>query len=170
LLNVKQIVGRWAFDNLDALQLIEPIEVQGLTDRAEDNWQPLLAIASLSGGDSLAIAKRSALALVAEQLEAEAREDPLPMLLYDIRDAFGGNDKIASEDLVQYLMELEHRPWAEWKGMQPMSKNQLAALLRPLKIQPMTVRLSSTRTPKGYKIEQFEDAFARYLPKTEEAE
>lgn len=166
LTKLKEHIARWVIDNIDVLGIAEPIEVPGLSDRAEDNWQPLFAIASVAGGDSLDKAKASALALLKEHLEAD--DNYLPLLLHDIREAFAGADKIASEELVHQLIQLEHRPWAEWKGMQRLSKNQLAALLRPLKIQPMTIRLSSTRTPKGYKIEQFEDAFARYLPPAED--
>jgi putative DNA primase/helicase len=51
--------------------------------------------------------------------------------------------------------------------MRPLSKHQLATLLRPLKIQPRTIRFSSTKTLKGYELAQFEDAFARYLPQAD---
>jgi hypothetical protein len=155
-------LARWSADNVETLRNASLIEVSGLSDRASDNWQPLLAIAALAGPAELERAKAAALTLLKASLEVD--EDRLPLLLHDIRDAIGTADKIASEDLVQKLASLEGRPWAEWTGRQPLSKHQLASLLRPLRIQPMTIRVSHTKTPKGYKREQFHDAFARYLP------
>ena len=56
----------------------------------------------------------------------------------------------------------EGRPWAEWKVGKPMSANVLARLLAPYEIKPETIR-TGDRTPKGYRLAQFEDAFSRYL-------
>jgi hypothetical protein len=39
-------------------------------------------------------------------------------------------------------------------------------LLAPFAIAPATIR-TAAGTPKGYLLAQFEDAFARYLPKVE---
>ena len=36
-------------------------------------------------------------------------------------------------------------------------------MLRPFRIRPRSVRVGD-ETAKGYRVEQFEDAFARYLP------
>jgi hypothetical protein len=57
---------------------------------------------------------------------------------------------------------IEGRSWAEWKAGKPLSSNGLARLLKPLKVRPETVRIGD-RTPKGYYVSQFEDAFRRYL-------
>jgi hypothetical protein len=49
------------------------------------------------------------------------------------------------------------------KSRKPLTKNRLAALLRPFKIHSGSIRLDEGRTPKGYRRRAFEDAFARYL-------
>ena len=41
------------------------------------------------------------------------------------------------------LVAKETRPWAEWKSGKPLTTNQLAALLRPHKIRPDTIKLSA---------------------------
>jgi Protein of unknown function (DUF3631) len=48
----------------------------------------------------------------------------------------------------------------------PITKNSLARLLKPYKIRPGTIRIGPGErdTAKGYKLVQFMDAFARYLP------
>src|SRR5262249_36513825 len=48
---------RWANDNLKALKEEDLARIEGLGDRANDNWRPLLAIARLAGEDWLASAR-----------------------------------------------------------------------------------------------------------------
>ena len=86
-------------------------------------------------------------------------------LLDDIRTIFRArdSDKLSSDVIVQELVRIEDRPWPEWgKPPKPMSKNQLARVLNPFEITPGTIR-DGEDTCKGYKLEQFNDAFARYL-------
>jgi Protein of unknown function (DUF3631) len=47
-----------------------------------------------------------------------------------------------------------------------VTQGWLAAMLRPFGIRPHTIRIGSS-TPKGYELKDFEDAFARYLPKND---
>ena len=68
-----------------------------------------------------------------------------------------------SEDIVNELVDIEDRPWAEWgRSRKPISKVQLARLLNPLGISPSTVRRGSL-TNKGYVRSQFEKAWKTYL-------
>jgi hypothetical protein len=89
-------------------------------------------------------------------------------LLADIRATFEERqqDRLSSAELVESLVALEGRPWAEWKGGKPITPNGLARLLAPFGIKPGTIR-TSAGTPKGYHRPQFDDAFARYLPEEE---
>src|SRR5437588_712897 len=61
---------------------------------------------------------------------------------------------------------MEERPWAEWRKGKPITPPQLASLLKPFGIEPRTIRFGEggKSSAKGYLREQFEDAFARYLP------
>src|SRR5262249_5888516 len=88
------------------------------------------------------------------------------MLLEDIRQIFldHGSDKIFSENLVKALHALEERPWSEWgQQRKPLSKTQLAGLLRPFEIRPTTIDIAYEKA-KGYKKTDFADAWERYLP------
>jgi hypothetical protein len=86
------------------------------------------------------------------------------MLLRDIKSLFDERetDRLSSSEIVEALAGLEGRPWAEWKGGKPMSKNQLAGLLRPFCIIPDTVRIG-TGTAKGYYRHAYDEAFDRFL-------
>jgi hypothetical protein len=87
------------------------------------------------------------------------------LLLGDVRAIFTERtaDRFASAELVEALVAIEGRPWAEWRNGKPITANGLARLLAPFHIAPATIRIGD-RTIKGYQRAQFEDTFARYLP------
>ena len=88
------------------------------------------------------------------------------MLLSDIRDILTsrGNDRVWSNDLATALAALEGRPWCEHKGHGAITANAIALLLQPYGIKPADIRKQEV-VRKGYRAKQFNDAFARYLPK-----
>jgi Protein of unknown function (DUF3631) len=88
------------------------------------------------------------------------------MLLHDVAVLFGigGVDRLSSEEIVNALAEMEHRPWAEWKSGRPITRTQLAKLLARFDIVPITVRLATGKTPKGYRLKAFSQALAHYPP------
>ena len=87
-----------------------------------------------------------------------------PMILADVRKAFDeeGVDRILSKDLVEYLIELEDRPWSEWRRGKPLTQNSLAFQLKRYNIKPKSIR-TGTHVFRGYEREDFDDAFLRYL-------
>jgi hypothetical protein len=60
------------------------------------------------------------------------------------------------------LVEIEGRPWAEYRHGKPLTQNQLARALKPIGIAPEVIREGNS-TPRGYMFGQFGDAFDRYL-------
>jgi Protein of unknown function (DUF3631) len=156
-------MARWAGDNMTALGDTDPAVPEELNDRAADAWAPLLAIAEAIGGGWPRRAREAAIELSGDETDTQSHGE---QLLGDIRDAFAEKnaDRLSSDELVAYLVRLEGRPWAELgKSRKPLTKNGLAALLRPFKIHSGSIRLDDGRTPKGYHRRAFEDAFARYL-------
>jgi hypothetical protein len=133
-----------------------------VTNRACDNWRVLKAIASVAGGKWPGYIDEAAKAAQARGGEEASR---LELLLGDIR-AVGFRDddaEVRSADLVQRLVELEGRPWAELgRNHKPLTQNGLARLLKPLAIGPGNIGPENSRA-RGYKREQFQDAFERYL-------
>lgn len=152
---------RWAQDHLEALLEMDPRLPSAIRGRVADNWRPLLAIADLAGGGWPERARRAAEAL---EIGSDGDAGPL-VLLKDIRALFAEHetDRLSSEQIVEALTAMEDRSWAEWKGGKPISKNGLAKLLKGFGVEPRTIRLESG-TPKGYHLDSFSDAFARYLP------
>lgn len=158
----------WAAASLVGLKAARPDRIDGLRDRTNEVWRPLLAIAELAGEAWAARARRAAVALAAGD-----DDDPSwgLLLLADCLTVFSERDseRIATADLVHSLGELEESPWAEWwidgkTGESSRSApRRLAQLLRPYGIRSKNVRIDETRTPKGYRREDFADAWERFL-------
>lgn len=153
---------RWAQDNLPILKTAEPDTPKVGSDRAEDNWWALLAIADQLGGKWPATA-REAMTLL-EGNKTSDDEGIGPMILADIQSIFQDKriGKITSSDLIDYLVDMEERPWSEWKHGKPMTKTSLAKMLKPYGITSRNIR-TSYQVKKGYSIDDFNDAFKRYL-------
>jgi putative DNA primase/helicase len=155
--------ARWAADNTFAIREADPNVPGELNDRAMENWRGLLAIADAAGGAWPDRSRRAALLL--SGTAAAEDSDMRVLLLADILELFEERsaDKLASESIIEHLVKLETRPWAELRRGKPLTSNGLARLLRPFGVSPKTVRIGET-TPKGYERGDFTDAWARYLP------
>jgi putative DNA primase/helicase len=161
LKEIERKLVRWTTDNLDDLREARPEMPDGLGDREVDAWEPLVAIADLAGGEWRAQAHKAAKALAS----GDTGKDNL--LMADIRDAFDhfGANTVSGEDLTGYLVGLEDRSYAEWgKAQKPLSKHQLARLLKPYKVESKSIYASRYERLRGYRRQDFEDAFARYAP------
>jgi Protein of unknown function (DUF3631) len=160
-LPLQQWASSWAGHHGPALAEARPELPDELDDRAQDAWEPLLAIAELAGEEWPARARAAALAL------ADAREDDSAgvRLLADIRAIFAAQDvdRVSSATLAAQLHEIEEAPWSEWYG-KPLTKTGIARLLAHFDVRPRTVRLDDETTAKGYRRDQFDDVFNRYLP------
>lgn len=154
-------LARFAIDNREAIRTARPAEVDGLNDRANDCWEPLLAVAELAGGNWPRLARIAAATL-------HGLEEDTPSigaeLLASIREAFDNRraDRLSTADLLEALAEDEEAPWAAWNRGKPMTPHQLSKRLSEFGIKPTTQRIGF-KTAKGYRREQFEEAFKRYL-------
>jgi hypothetical protein len=163
--DLRRKIQRWADDHIDTLAATFPDIPKVGSDRAEDNWLPLITTADALGGEWPDLARKAMKTLEAGK---GGDDDGIgPMILADIRQVFDdtGLEKLASQDLVERLVDLEDRPWAEWKHGKPMSKVSLSRLLKPYGVISKTIRLRY-ETKKGYEQDQFIDAFARYIAPT----
>ncbi len=160
---LRQKLMRWGLDTATLIkkQQIEPPKLAN--DRAIDNWVSLFTVAHHIGGEWPRKVNNSYHIL--ESKEEEPTTDI--MLLEDIKLIFDQSfkDQMHSEDLVNHLIDLEERPWSEWKRGKPMTKNSLAKLLGAFGIKSQQFR-EGIKNAKGYKLEQFIDVFSRYLPET----
>ncbi len=131
-------------------------------DRAMDNWLPLLVVADTAGDSWPRLARA---AMVKMEVIEDADDGIGPMILHDVREVFEARqaDRLFSDDLVEALIDMEERPWCEWKHGKPLTKNSLARLLKQYEIKSREIRIGLSHR-KGYRIEDLCDAFERYLP------
>jgi hypothetical protein len=160
---LRDSLARWAQQHIESLRTAEPDLPDELDDRAQDVWEPLLAIAEAAGGDWSARARRAAVVLSS----GTGREDDSlgVHLLADIREVLAARDRITTKELIAGLVADEEGPWCAYgKKGDPITPRALADVLRPFGIESRSIRLDDGKTPKGYLAEQFADPFARYLP------
>ena len=136
---------------------------QELSDRQQDNWEPLLAIAHCLGEEWYRKACEAALKNCEETAPPKSSSN---QLLEDIREVLSGytGKYIPSADLLQMLNENEDMDWRTYNHGKPLSARQLAKFMAAYGVKSKTVRMKLDYTPKGYEVREFADAFARYLP------
>jgi hypothetical protein len=141
-------------------------------NRAADNWRVLKQIAVVAGGewpDHIDNAARVAATAVSDeellvQLLADIRAIEFSYIIGDDNGTgYSADDEIPSAALVQKLVELQGRPWAELPDNgKALTANKLARMLKPLAIAPDFIGPEDARA-RGYRREHFQEAFARYL-------
>ena len=148
----------------DVLHTARPELPDELTDRQQEAIEPLLAIADAAGGNWPHSLRRAMVELCTEARTLDGSVGV--QLLSDIRQILSAreDDRVCSHELANALSEIEGAPWAEWsKNGKPITANKLARMLGPYDIVPHTIRIAQ-KTAKGYLVEDFKDAWARYLP------
>jgi len=165
LITLKRKIIRWVADNRDALRKAEPASPDGLSDRAADNWRPLLAVADIAGGENWPKDARE-VAKVLNGAVSEADNSAAIQILGDLKKLFEecNSDRLSSEKICEALGKMEDRPWPEWKKGKPITQRQLAKLLSGFEVSPKTIRISEDETPKGYLKNDLIESFTCYLP------
>ena len=144
-----------------------PSDAGGISDRAQDAWSPLFAIAHVLGGEWPERAKQAAI-LLTGGMAAES-EDIGEQLLSDIHAIFQSDfpeaDRILTADLLPRLYGIEGRPWNEWgKSGKPMTPHALAAELRRFNVRPGQGREPGNHNFRGYLLDDLKAAWERHPP------
>ncbi len=160
---IRDALAAWAEAAMPRLQEAAPPAVPPELDgRAQDLWEPLLAVAAECSDAVYAYGWKAALVLSG----VEAREDDSPRLrlLRDVQRVFQEHqtDRFGSVGLIDALCLDDSSPWGDWAHGKRITPQALAGLLRPFDIRPVGIRIGQT-TPRGYRLEDFADAFGRYL-------
>ncbi|ADW16662.1 hypothetical protein Despr_0482 [Desulfobulbus propionicus DSM 2032] len=159
--NLRSRLARFAEDYSEKVRQARPPLPASLNDRAQDNWEPLLAIAMVAGGQWLEIGTSAALKLSGTESAAQTIGTEL---LADIQEIFEARDtdRISTADLIKALCEDDEKVWSTYNRGNPIKPRQLANKLKGYGISSNTIRLGIT-TPKGFMRDQFSEAFSRYL-------
>jgi hypothetical protein len=153
-------LARWARDNFEKLKACKPPLPATAFNRLADNWRPLFAIAQLAGNDW---PHRAVDAFTALSTPQPSPINDQVALLSDIRQIFTQSvaTRITSKQLVESLRTLPNRPWNSALRTPKSAADWLARRLRPLGINPNTVRIGDERS-RGYDLSEFTEVFERF--------
>jgi hypothetical protein len=152
-------LARWAKAVEPKAAVLIPEMPPGIEDRDADCWEALLAVADLAGGDWPRRARVSCVSLVSQSRE---RAQTLGIkLLEDMRNLFGSEAVLPTEQILEELHKMEESPWGDLRG-KPLDARGLARRLKPYGAKPTQVRILAS-TMKGYRREDLHDAWERYL-------
>jgi len=173
---LKERVERWVGEHRDLLGTDWPEMPEPLSDRMQEGCEPLVEIA-----DRLDVggAARAALVEVLTADRVDSPESHRLRLLTDLHQIFLRADRkrgsrvkgMKTTELLRRLEEIDDAPWATYFG-RGLGSRDLAALLREYGIKPKALRLrrsertsGSESVAKGYRRDDLEDAWKRYLVK-----
>jgi hypothetical protein len=131
----------------------------GLSPHEQGCAEPLIYVADLMGG-AWPERARAAIGAVFNLTESTLSVQ----LLFDIRVCFLAKENpefLATRDILATLRNLEYRAWSSWPVN---SGRRLGGLLHPFGIISRDLHRGSEKVFKGYLLEDFQDAFERYLP------
>lgn len=152
---LQQRLAEWANWHLESLTGVEPD--MPVEDRAADTWEPLVVVADAAGGHwpSTARAACTALTEAADDADDDASLDI--KLLTDIGAIFACQHVafLPSAALVAALRRVEESPWDGWD----LNPSKLGHRLRKFGIK---TGHNPAGTARGYRLEDFSDAFRRY--------
>lgn len=159
--SLKSKLSRFAIDCSDAISSARPHLPEILNDRAQDNWEPLFAIADAVGGKWPEQARKAAISLSTQDNSIASIGTEL---LLNIQDIFEQRkiERFSTSDLIQALCSDDEQPWATYHRGQAITPRQLANLLKGYGIKSKGIRIGNA-TPKGFEKHQFAEAFDRYL-------
>lgn len=159
---IAEKLARFAEDYSQQVRDTRPALPDALSDRDQDNWEGLLAVASCAGDAWLAWATAAGLKLsgAGEKTISTGNE-----LLADIQQVFESKKvgRISTADLIAALCDDDESAWATYNRGKPITPRQVARQLAAYGIASKTIRLGTFETPKGFELSQFLDAFVRYL-------
>lgn len=154
--SIKAKIKRWSDDNRQAVSQVRVTTPNKLGDREFDNWYILLQIAKVLGVYDRAL--QACLSINQADKEPSVNEQ----LLSDIRDVFK-TPKMFGVDLCERLNNDPELCWGTYNKGQPLAYDAMRKKLKGFGIETKQVRIGAF-SKKGYDIEQFQQAFKRYLP------
>jgi hypothetical protein len=138
--------------------------VDFLHAREADLWGPLFAVAAVAVPGRLNELKAAPVRMIREKSKHDLDLSSAVRLLCDLKAIFvlERTDRILTERI---LAELQRLPGSPWNGL---SSNALANYLRPFGIKSKQLWIDG-RNQHGYRFQDFQDSFERYVSEAAEA-
>jgi hypothetical protein len=159
----------WSKDTelLKTLRESQPRTPEFMSDRQEDIWEPLLAIADAIGGDVPELAREAARALCDNDDEFGHSAAQLAA----IKKVVGEQSRITSADLINGLWEADALPSRLMEDDTPNHKkigHWLSKFIKSYEGKPARKLRFGEQTFKGYEGAELKQIFDRYCPPEQE--
>jgi hypothetical protein len=158
---LRKRIETWARANRAAITAAyERLDVDFLSDRDLENFEPLLAIMTAADPSRLGELRTAAEKLTQQKTRKGVDESLSLRLLADLRSVWPDDEpKIFTKSLLERLRGIEESPWAREVLI---TDRMLSQMLEPYEIESGTVRIGDD-TRKGYYRRDIEPTFLRYL-------
>jgi hypothetical protein len=168
--NAKPLHGAleaWSKDRelLKTLRESQPQMPESLTDRQEDIWEPLLAIADSIGGDVPKLAREAARALCGTDNDGEQGYGITYLIA--VRKVVGENGRITSADLIDGLWEADALPSRLMEDEKPNYKkigHWLSKFIKSYGGKGARQLDFEGQNARGYEAAELKEIFERYCP------
>jgi uncharacterized protein DUF3631 len=150
---------------LKTLREHQPQMPESLTDRQEDIWEPLLAIADTIGGDVPKLAREAAQVLCRND-DDEGKGYGITYLIA-IRKVVGEQGRITSADLIDGLWEADALPSRLMEDEKPNYKkigHWLSKFIKSYSGKPARQLDFDGQNARGYEAAELKEIFDRYCP------
>ena len=155
---VREALTQWSQEAVAILERADPPMPAELTDRQEECWEPLIAIADDLGGDWPKRARTAALTLSKRVMKQPTEGVQVIVDMKRVWQRIEG-DKAHTGQLAALHGELEDRMYAGNMGAQELSNWLTRFGIHP---EPKPFRLGGSKPKRGYRRDAFTDAFKRY--------
>jgi Protein of unknown function (DUF3631)/Domain of unknown function (DUF3854) len=150
----------WAAEHAEALAEYRFAGRLNVSDRLEEAWEPLLAVADLAGDGWPQRARKAAEALAQADAGNETADDG-HTLLVALRAIFTKHKALHSKTICHALNADDELPFHDYRKGSGIDGNGLGRLLKPYGIRSERVWVGTERA-RGYLREQFAEAWKRY--------
>jgi len=162
---IREKLKAWSADSqlLKILKESNPQMPEGLNDRQEDIWEPLLAIADAIGGKVPSLAREAARSLCGKKDD----DGYGPVQLAAIRKVVGQSGRITSQELIDGLWKADALPSRLMEGDSPNYKKigrWLSKFIQSYGGKPPDVMDFEGKKARGYEASELADIFIRYCP------
>jgi hypothetical protein len=146
---LRSMIEAFVHDCSAEVDAASPLPAKLDNDRAIDNWEPLLKVATAAGHNWYEMACNAAVRLTAADEDIPSY---LEEFIIDIVEIFSlnGADFIATSSLLEKLNGGEDRPWSTFSRGKPLSGRDLATLMRQARVRVGEQFNDGTTNVRGY--------------------
>ncbi|WP_225507763.1 DUF3631 domain-containing protein [Mycolicibacterium fortuitum] len=150
---IREQLETWAGEQEDLLAAARPKMPAGVTDRAAEIWEPLIAIADLAGDGWATKARAACTYFVVSSASDDERLSLGQRLLRDIKQVFD-NEAMNAMWSSDIIAKLTSDPESEWRDLwgKTLDQRRLAKELARYGVKSKSVRIG-VATSKGYDID-----------------